>query len=106
MPRESRTILFSEFEVIDALRRFVEASRWDLGGETIERVQAYDERPVRAIALCGAGESARKLTLTEIDLTRAFLLYCIERKIPLPRRGQKEIAIADGALALTVTIGS
>ena len=103
MPREQRTILFNEFEVIDALRRFVEASKWDLGDSVIERVQAFDEQPVRAIAHCGGGE-ARKVNLTEIDLGRALLLYCVERKIPVPRRGQKEVQIADGTLALTITV--
>ncbi|WP_421710034.1 hypothetical protein [Algihabitans sp.] len=103
MPREQRTILFNEFEVIDALRRFVEASKWDLGG-VIERVQAFDEQPVRAIAHCGSGEEARKVNLTEIDLGRALLLYCVERKIPVPRRGQKEVRIAEGTLALTITV--
>ena len=98
MPREQRTILFNEFEVIDALRRFVEASKWDLGDS-----QAFDEQPVRAIAHCGGGE-ARKVNLTEIDLGRALLLYCVERKIPVPRRGQKEVRIADGTLALTITV--
>ena len=106
MPREQRTIFFSEFEVIDALRRFVEASKWDLGDNVIERVQAYDERPVRAVAFCGTASDAHKLNLTEIDLARAFLLYCVEKKIPVPRRGQKEIRIADGALALTITVDS
>lgn len=106
MPRESRIIIFSEFEVIDALRRFVEASKWDLGGKTIDRVQAYDERPVRAVALCGGGNDERQLNLTEIDLARAFLLYCVERKIPLPKRGQKEVRISEGALALAITIDS
>ncbi len=104
MPREIRTILFSEFEAIDALRRFVKASKWDLGGEVIERVQAYDEQPVRAVAFCGSGEAARRLTLNELDLARAFLLYCMERNIPVPRRGQKAIQIKQGALALAITV--
>ncbi|WP_119165894.1 hypothetical protein [Algihabitans albus] len=104
MPREQRTIFFSEFEVIDALRRFVEASKWDLGDNIIERVQAFDEQPVRAVALCGTGEAARKVNLTEIDLARAFMLYCVEREIPIPKRGQKDVRIAEGALALTITV--
>ncbi len=105
MPSESRTIIFSRQEVIDALVMYARARRmavprgvvrgFEVTGdaEFIITLEIFDDREGRTDAMI----------FTFDEAGAAMIRYCIATKIPLPRDGVKSLQYQSGAISLHLT---
>ena len=105
MPSESRTIIFSRQEVIDALLTYARARKMKIPAgvvrglevtgdvEFIVSLDIFDDREGRT----------NSLVFTFDEAGAAMIHYCIAIKIPLPRDGVKSLQYQSGAISLHMT---
>jgi hypothetical protein len=108
MPKEVRYLLFSHEEVLRALLE-------DADRETPGRTAAPAEFRLTLHAAGGgvvatvarrAGGTQGLQEVTGTGLMAVILRMCARHRIPMPRRGLKRLEVAEGGLALTVTLDS
>ncbi len=107
MPVERRYIIFSEGEVLQALRVY---SRTEAPGSLkgylkgIEHVQK-DGVVVSSVVTVQAGNfSLSQKRVFAQDMVKILAQCCIENNIPIPLRGEKKVVWKENALALSIWI--
>jgi len=103
MPRETRLIVFSDKEVMEALHDFaVRQGRTvpDKDGAEVHYLQEKDGVKSR-IRYAAKQQTA---DFTDVETASALVAYCMGRGIPLPRRGQKSVYVRYDELALQVRV--
>lgn len=104
MPFEKREIIFSNDEVLAAIRQFYARSNQSFPAGTINNIsvtRANDAEYQFAFDVTSGHNYRERLAIGGEKLGAALLLYCISRHIPIPAAAQKRMALADGQLALS-----
>lgn len=108
MPKELRVITFNEAEVIEALVDFSVAAGRALPQGQIAGISPLEGDRSR-IALrfrspqAGNGAQAH---FYDRELAAALIMLCEKKRIPVPRRGEKAVRMAENSAALTIRLRS
>lgn len=105
MPFEKREIIFSNDEVLAAVRQFYQRLNqpFPAGSVTDIAVTRTDEAEYQFACDVTASNGYRdRLTIGGERLGAALLLYCISRHIPIPAGARKRMRLANGQLSLSL----
>jgi hypothetical protein len=108
MPTELRHIVFTPNEVLRSITQYRHRRREPLPSGTISNLK-IEEKPDVHVVIYITGDTRK--TVEEVvfqgaELAAALVMYCIERKIPLPAaRAKKTLRVFDKQLGLEVAIG-
>jgi hypothetical protein len=109
MPTEMRYIVFTPNEVLRSITQYSQRRREPLPRGTIMGLK-IEERPDIHVILSVKGDTktvADEVKFQGPELAAALVMFCIERKIPLPASGaRKTLRMIDGQLGLEVSMGS
>lgn len=109
MPTEMRHIVFTPNEVLRSITQYKVRRREPLPRGTVSNLD-IEERPDIHVVLSITGDGAtipQKITFKGAELAAALVMFCIERKIPLPANGAKKtLRVFDNQLGLEVAIGN
>lgn len=98
---ESRSIIFSEEELVLALKPVVISKGHEKAGEPNDIVVGLNpDGDVQVVYKC----ADQDIVFETKELGVAVLNHCIEREIPLPRGSYKELAMRGDHVALIVRI--
>jgi hypothetical protein len=102
MPKEMRQIMFGPPEIMTAILEYHRRRSIALPAGTAVRCFITDEPELSAILFIqGDGAGMTELPLTAETLAAALILYCINRRIPLPAEAEKRLRkLADDRVAL------
>jgi hypothetical protein len=103
MPAEIRHLIFSEDEVVAALRGYYRRSTTPLPDRAALRLNIVGEDPP-SVTLTSRGCTADIIGISSEDLLSALILYCHGDRVPLPVRGSKEITVVKDRLAIVVKV--
>ncbi len=104
MPSEVRQLLFQSRELILAVTEYYQRRGLPLPVGTASRITIAEAQPLQAILdiTTDQGEAVN-IELNAEALAAALILYCINRKIPLPADADKKLKrVQEDALALVV----
>jgi hypothetical protein len=108
MPTEMRHILFTPNEVLRSITQYRARRREPLPRGTISGLK-IEQRPNIHVVLSITGDAqktAEQVVFQGAELAAALVMFCIERKIPLPATGAtKTLRVFDEQLGLEVAIG-
>ncbi len=104
MPRERRQIALTDAEMAVAVERYAE--------------QNPDRFPTGRVTNCVASSDGLDLTIRSRDLARRashyhvsradtlriLIFFCLDQRIPMPRKGEKSLYFEDGILHLQITL--
>src|SRR5438093_1387414 len=104
MPAEIRHLVFSETEVSTAIRNYCRKRGELIPDRVIFRLEDCSGQP--SVVMCDATRNNARIDLriTGDQLLPSMILYCHNKKIPLPARGSKELCITKGRLTVVVMI--
>ncbi|HEV2673177.1 MAG TPA: hypothetical protein VGV37_01465 [Aliidongia sp.] len=102
MPRELRQIMFGPPEIMTAIMEYHRRRSLTLPRGTAVRCQILDEPTLSAIMFIQTdGLAMTELSVDAETLAAALILYCINRKIPLPAEAEKRLRkLGDDRVAL------
>ncbi len=106
MPMEIRNIIFSANEVLFAFKDFRQRKGDPLPAGSILNYKII-EKPnlqVRIVMACDPDGHKQTITFESEELAAALILFCINRKIPLPADSAKTLQVFEGQLCMVVTI--
>ena len=104
MPSEVRQLLFQAREQILAVMEYYQRRGLPLPVGTASRIAIVEAQPIHAILdiTTDQGETVN-IELNAETLAAALILYCINRKIPLPADADKKLKrVQEDAIALVV----
>lgn len=106
MPTEIRNIIFTTNEVLFAVKDFRQRKKDPLPSGSVLDCVILEKPNIHAMIDMACDPDGHKLTLTfeSEELAAALILFCINRKIPLPADAIKILQLFDGELGLVVTI--
>ena len=106
MPTEIRNIIFSTNEVLFAVKDFRQRKKDPLPSGSILDCKMIEEPKVHVQIemACDPDGHKRTLTFESEELAAALILFCINRRIPLPADALKILQLFDGELGLVVTM--
>lgn len=106
MPTEIRNIIFTTNEVLFAVKDFRQRKKDPLPSGSVLDCVILEKPNIHAMIDTACDPDGHKLTLTfeSEELAAALILFCINRKIPLPADAIKILQLFDGELGLVVTI--
>ncbi|WND04129.1 hypothetical protein QGN29_07055 [Temperatibacter marinus] len=99
---ESRSIIFSEEELVIALKPLLSSRELSEDYEPQEILTGLDTDG--DVVVTYKGEDAGEVIFESQELGAAILNHCIESEIPLPRGSYKELALRGDHVALIVRI--
>ncbi len=104
MISETRTIYFEQDDLLEAV-----GAHRNPDGSTLSRGKLVDVRAElgvedRIVLRYITDRGASEVMLSYEDMAEVLILRCKPLGIPMPRRGRKHIAPADGAIALIVQL--
>ena len=105
MPAEIRLIIFNEVEVVTALTEFRKRRREPLPSSQDVAVTLRDKpRILVTLAIVPEGKKMPlEIVFEGEELAAALIMYCIDRKIPLPATGvSKTIQLFGDNIALQI----
>jgi hypothetical protein len=104
MALEVRYIVFTVDEVRCAVVAFVQKQRLVASSDEVTGVEVVGpgDSPVAIVGLQGT-PATKSVKLNDQHLTAALLLYCMDRRIPLPKQASKKVELSLNGLTLTVT---
>jgi hypothetical protein len=112
VPAEFRHIVFRPTEVINGVRDYRRRMRRPLPSGYVRRfaieAQPAAEGGARVVFEIGPDDRAaiETIVVTGAELAAAMILYCGDRKIPLPISGSKTLEKLGDGLALIVTLNT
>jgi hypothetical protein len=100
---EVRYIIFAQDEVRSALIEFVKKQGQVATASDVAAVEVVGpgEAPVGIVRLLAS--PAKPINLGSQYLVAALLLYCIDRRIPIPKQAAKRVELSVNGLTLTMT---
>ena len=104
MPTEIRHVIFSEEEALEALRWHSIGVGRPFPFGAVMRIDTKEPPSVIVTAAPDKEDLAPVLSFSTEQLLTALLLFCHKKRVPLPVRGTKEIAVVSGRLMLIVTL--
>ena len=106
MPTEERHISFKDAEVADAAQRFIRKRGKRMLGVSIRHVKPIaNGDALDGVHLIGNNGIERvNIDLTLAELTAALLSDCFSRKIPIPRRAEKQVKFTGGNFVLLLRV--
>jgi hypothetical protein len=104
MPTEIRHVIFSEEEALEALRWHSIGVGRPFPFGAVMRIDTKEPPSVIVTSAADKDDLAAALSFSTEQLLTALLLFCHKKRIPLPVRGSKEIAVVSGRLMLIVTL--
>ena len=104
MPSEVRQLLFKSREVIVAITEYFHRRGLVLPNGTAERVILPEGRHVHALLIIATDRGGKvEVEVNTEMLAAALILFCINRKIPLPVESDKRLQrIQEDSVALVV----
>ena len=108
MPSETRSIVFSYDELLEALREFSEFSAKHISFKRIGECKVAGKGGVAVTATLRAksGEAPAEIPISTSDVGAALLRYCFSHRVPIPRRAEKSLRIVGDNVALVLTLNS
>ncbi|MDH5749927.1 MAG: hypothetical protein OEY85_11525 [Rhodospirillales bacterium] len=106
MTSELRKITFDQTEVQAALVNHCLRSKIYIPDANIDKITLHDTAEGAAVLYFTVSNPAdpHEVTLNRDNLAAALIRYAMDQGIPLPRIGQKILAIKDGAVSLMINI--
>ena len=107
MPMEMRHIVFTSNEVLRSITQYRHRRREPLPAGTISNLRIVEKPDVHVVlSITGdTSKTADELVFQGAELAAALVMFCIERKIPLPAaRAKKTLRVFDKQLGLEVAI--
>ena len=107
LPDEIRYLLFSPDELIQAVTQLcLRRGRWPSGSQ-LKSTELVGEPDVsfRVVLSRDPTGTTSELTFGAAELGAALVLYCMNRRIPLPARVEKSLQVVGRSLALAVSKG-
>ena len=104
MVTETRTIIFSDADLIEALTPIIRRRE-----KTVPRPQPTDViqqlgRDHHALVTIKYLEDTLELSFTEDELFTAMMVHCLKLKIPMPRHATKDVESRGDNVALVIRI--
>ncbi len=105
MLTEYRKLVFPDSELIQAITAHDEVSMKLLGSRDLVKIEATASPELKIVAkLRGEDGRDEPVQFEYSYVVAAMVRYCVEHKIPLPRRGEKLIELDEGRLALSISM--
>ncbi|HVM80670.1 MAG TPA: hypothetical protein VMU06_16745 [Stellaceae bacterium] len=98
MPSESRVIKFTDRELLEAVAAYCVKSARLAPGAAITSPLVSNEGEIKLSF--EPSPSGPVVTLRQNEILAAIILYCGQRRIPIPRRSIKSLRVANGGLSL------
>jgi hypothetical protein len=108
MPAEIRHIVFSNDEVLEAVRAFQQRERQPLLCGTVSRFELTERKgevEARIEITPDGGQQKQAVVLERERLAAALISLCLARKIPLPLAAPKVCRLLWGRAALVMGLG-
>jgi hypothetical protein len=104
MPRELRQIMFRAPEIMTAITEYHQRRAIALPYGTAVGCKVTDEPALSAtLSIQADGGTMSEITVNAEVLAASLILYCINRKIPLPAEADKRLQkVGDDGVALIV----
>lgn len=107
MPRETRTIVFSDHELHRAMIGFAARQKMPMPQGPLDGF-AFDPEIDPALTLSvrpTAGAPVRQqVAFRKAEVAAALILLCRDMRIPLPKEGRKQLVCRDGCPAFTIDL--
>lgn len=102
MPREVRTITFSQLEVYQAMAEFAARNGRAMPPGTLDRLAFNPQQePALVMAVRTPGSPIiQKVAFRQAEVAAALILYCRGNRIPLPKNSRRKLESADDGVTL------
>ncbi len=106
MPEEYRKLLFTDDELKQAIVEFCQSNGMILPQDEIIAVEmtGLPHNPVRLRYSTTTQRGATEVSLSRDQLGAALIIYCRQRRIPVPRSAEKNVKINGSEVALLVHV--
>jgi len=105
--RELRCIVFNEKEVVTAVIDHRHSKRKPLPVGMVRGIAINtDGRNTCSLKLEDYDGKRNAVSITEAELAAALIEYCLSRRIPMPRKSDKEINVVGGDIMMVMTISN
>lgn len=106
MPSELRKIVFANDEVLAAIQLLFQRSRQSFPQGRVWDITISEENGCQVdFDIIDAHNIRERVTVAGAKLAAALILFCMNRKVPIPAAAQKTLAVMNHHLALCVTLG-
>ncbi len=104
--REMRCIVFSDHELVSAVVDFRRHHHLSVPVGTVQAVTtALTQNSVATtIDVVDDDSHPTQLRIGPAETAACLINYCLERRIPMPRRSEKHMEIIDGQVGLVMTL--
>ena len=108
MPTELRKIVFNENELYEAVMALHLQTATRLPQGPLEQVKVKGSDLAFVVLAYGAIDPspARSLSFTKDQVAAGLIAYCRDKRIPIPRKGQKLLKVEDGKVVYMVRVGA
>jgi hypothetical protein len=106
MPTETRRIIFKEVELLQAILDYNKIAREKLpvGNIMSCKILCDDSIEVRLEIYEIRSDKRCEVTLDAATIGAALLRFCIDNKIPLPRKARKRLQVLGDSIALDLSM--
>jgi len=107
MPTEMRKVVFTNAEVLEAVRSYNAKAKEKLPTGEILSFKISVDNDVIAITIDISDDKSGKtlgVRLTESYIAAVLMSYCVDHKIPIPRAGDKSLQIIGDSIALSISL--
>lgn len=95
---ESRSIIFSDEELAEAMQPIFE----ERGMDNVTQLCPCHDHAGEVMISVKEQNAQEETHITSAELAPIILKHCLDKKVPLPRNSQKELALRGDHLALIV----
>ncbi len=100
MLSESRSIIFSDEELAEAMQTIFE----ERGMGNVTNIYPCHNRAGEVMISVTELDSDEEIEISAAELAPIILQHCLKKKVPLPRNAFKELALRGESLALIVRL--
>ena len=105
MPIESRKIILSDVELHVAVDEYCQANPSKFPFGRLKECRPTEHGTELTFRSRDARRQRYEATLSRTETIRILVQYCVNQKIPMPRRGEKTLALENGHMCLQITLG-
>lgn len=105
MPIESRKIILSGAELHVAVDEYCRANPSKFPNGSLKECRPTAHGTELTFRSRDAERLRSHSTLSRTETIRVLVQFCIGQKIPMPRRGEKKLALENGQICLHITLG-